>query len=194
MKPPRRQLLLASVVSATMATITAAVLFGVVAAGCFGNIDCTAAHSVFVFATDEVMDLHSCDEWEDATQRYIRDFAEYAQALKYAMPESKVAESIYGITMDVRTGSFPCSYPKGCSGFAYLDMKHIDLALHPEICESFPEIECSLCNPVYSAYYHELTHMVMCEGLGICATAKDNWLHDHPLMHFDSSYYNSCGK
>lgn len=190
----KRELLTASLVSLAMAIMVAAILSWSVA-GC-GNVDCTAAHSVFVFADDDVMNLHSCDDWESATQQFIRDFSAYAQAEQYAMPPSKVASAIYGITMNVVTKSFPCSAPFGCSGFAYLDTKHIDLAIHPELCEMFPDdVSCKLCDPKYSAYFHELSHFVMCEGLGMChADKENNWNHDHYLMKFESSYFNTCGK
>lgn len=158
---------------------------------CGPEPDCLTKQGVFVFLDDNVIQ-HTCQDFEDATEQFIVEFASYAQAKHYALPDYLVASAIFGLDLFVRNGSYPCEHSKfGCSGFADSSNKTIKLALHPEICKLFPNIHCDLCNPIYSAYYHELSHIVMCISLGICADS-DTWLHDTYLMQFEKSEFNSC--
>lgn len=163
---------------------------------CYGNSDCLTSSGISIFADDDVLALHACADWEATTKQFIVDYSTYARVQHYALPPSAVASAVYGITMTVVTESFACDYPKGCSGFADHRARHIDLAIHPELCKQFPvDVSCRLCDSNYSAYFHELSHFVMCFGLYICdASTDNNWHHDHYLMQFEDSYFNVCKK
>jgi hypothetical protein len=174
--------------------LRAIILFSIYISACYDNADCITSSGISIFADNAVMKLHTCEEWESTTKQFIEDFSFYAQSIHYALPPSRVASSIYGITVQVITKSFSCDAPKGCSGRANLDMQHIDLAIHPELCRLFPEdTTCQLCDPNYSAYFHELSHFIMCKDLYMCLGKDKGYYHDHPLMHFEKSYFNTCG-